>query len=117
MRLVLIFALAVSAALMATGLAAAQSQVRCSSTLTVNGNTLIVIGLNVGCAEAKPIVRGLFSAPAIGNINRAGFRLLKLRSPRAGWVCVTSTPIRARGAGCGKTGTNKSVVYVNTSAN
>ena len=115
MRLVLTFAVAVTTALAATGLASAQSQVRCSSTMTVNGNKLIVIGLNVGCAEAKPIVRGLLSAPVIGHIARGGFRLLKLRSPRAGWVCVTSTPIRARGAGCGKTGTNKSVIYVNTS--
>ena len=113
-RLVFIAAIAVTA-LVASGSASARPQVSCNSTLTVSGKKLIVIGTGVNCATAKSIVRRVFNAPSIGTQRIGGLRLIKLRSPRAGWVCVTQTPIRSKGAGCSKTGTNLRVIYVNIS--
>lgn len=114
-RLVILAAIAITA-LSLTATASAQAQANCSSSMTVSGKKLIVIGTGVNCTTAKSIVRGLFNAPSIGTIRVGSLRLVKLRSPRAGWKCVTSSPIRTKGAGCSKTGTNLRVIYVNTSA-
>ena len=116
MRIAAMLVVACVAALVATELASARAEASCSTTITVGGQRLIVIGTGVGCAEARPIVRGLVGAATIGTIRVGGLTLLKLRSPRAGWKCVTSSPIRAKGAGCSKTGTTTRVVYVNLTA-
>lgn len=113
-RLVFIAAIAVTA-LVASGSASARSQVSCNSTMTISGKQLIVIGTGVNCATAKSIVRGLVNAPSIGTVRVGSLTLLKLRSPRVGWRCVTQTPIRSKGAGCSKTGTKLRVIYVNIS--
>ncbi len=113
-RLVFIAAIAVTT-LVASGSASARSQVSCSSTVTVSGKRLIVIGTGVNCATAKSIVRGLFNAPSIGTQRIGPLTLIKLRSPRAGWKCITTSPIRSKGAGCSKTGTSLRVIYVNIS--
>ncbi len=113
-RLVFLAAIAATA-LVAAASASARSQVNCSTAMTISGNQLIVIGTGVNCATSKSIVRGVFNAPSIGTQRIGGLRLTKLRSPRAGWKCITQTPIRAKGAGCSKTGTNLRVIYVNTS--
>ena len=103
-------------ALVATASASARTQANCSSTMTISGNRLIVIGTGVNCTTSKSIVRGLFNARSIGTQRIGSLVLIKLRSPRAGWKCITSTPVRAVGAGCSKTGTRLRVIYVNTSA-
>ncbi|MCY7304363.1 MAG: hypothetical protein LH654_15315 [Thermoleophilia bacterium] len=113
-RVVLIATIAVMA-LLASGSASARSQASCSSTMTISGKKLIVIGTAVNCATAKSIVRGLFNAPSIGTQKIGPLTLIKLRSPRAGWKCITTLPIRSKGAGCSKTGTNLRVIYVNIS--
>ena len=112
-RLVFIAAIAVTALVASS--AFARSQVSCSSTVTVSGKRLIVIGTGVNCATAKSIVRGVFNAPSIGTQKVGPLTLVKLRSPRAGWKCITTTPIRTKGAGCSRTGTNLRVIYVNIS--
>jgi len=114
-RLVFLAAIAASA-LVATASASARAQVTCSSAMTISGKQLIVIGTGVNCTTAKSIVRGLINAPSIGTQRIGGLTLIKLRSPRTGWKCLTTSPIRAKGAGCSKTGTRLRVIYVNTSA-
>ena len=116
MRRFAILVVIVATALVAAATASAQAQVRCSSTMTVSGNKLIVIGTGVGCATAKSIVRGLVGAPSIGTQRVGTLTLVRLRSPRAGWRCVTTSPVRSKGAGCSKVGTRIQVIYVNTSA-
>lgn len=113
-RLVLVAAIA-TISLVATGSASARSQVNCNTAMTYSGKKLVVIGTGVNCATAKSIVRGLVNAPTIGTVRVGPLTLLKLRSPRAGWKCVTQTPIRSKGAGCSKTGTRLRVIYVNIS--
>lgn len=113
-RFALIAAVAVTA-LVVSGSASARSQVNCNTSMTSAGKQLVVIGTGVNCTTAKSIVRGLVNAPSIGTVRIGNLTLLKLRSPRAGWKCVTQTPIRSKGAGCSKTGTRLKVIYVNVS--
>jgi hypothetical protein len=113
-RLVLIAAIAVTA-LIASGSASARSEASCNSPMSFSGKTLIVIGTGVNCSTAKSIVRGVFNAPSIGTQRVGRLTLVKLRSPRAGWTCISTTPIRTKGAGCRKTGTGLQVIYVNIS--
>ncbi len=114
-RLVFLTAI-VAASLVGPASASARPQVNCSTAMTISGNRLIVIGTGVNCTTARSIVRGLFNAPSIGTQRVGSLTLLKLRSPRAGWKCITQTPIRTKSAGCSKTGTRLRVIYVNTSA-
>ncbi len=116
MRRFVVLLVIVATALVAAASVSARSEVNCTSSMTVSGQRLIVIGTGVNCTTAKSIVRGLVNAPSIGTIQIGALRLIKLRSPRAGWKCLTSSPIRAKGAGCSKTGTRLRVIYVNTSA-
>ena len=113
-RFALIAAGAVTA-LVGSGSASASSQVNCNTSMSFAGKQLVVIGTGVNCTTAKSIVRGLVNAPTIGTVRVGNLRFLKLRSPRAGWKCVTSSPIRTKGAGCSKNGTRLRVIYVNIS--
>ena len=115
MRRVAMLAAITATALVSTATASAQAQAKCSSTMTIDGKTLIVIGTGVGCTTAKSIVSGLFNAPSIGTQRVGSVNLIRLRSPLRGWKCVTTSPIRAKGAGCSKTGTKQRVIYVNIS--
>ena len=115
MRRLVVIAVISVVALVASGSASARSQVNCNTSMAFIGKTLVVIGTGVNCATAKSIVRGLVNAPTIGTVRIGTLTLLKLRSPRAGWKCVTQTPIRSKGAGCSKTGTRLRVIYVNIS--
>jgi hypothetical protein len=76
----------------------------------LSGAQFIVVAKNTTCGDALPIARSLVGAPTTRYITRAGARIAVLRSPRTGWTCASSTPIRAKGAGC-KKGT-QSVIYV-----
>ena len=72
MRRLVMLAVVAATALVATATSSAQSQAKCSSTMTIDGNQLIVIGTGVNCSAATSIVRGLFNAPSIGR-QRVGY--------------------------------------------
>jgi hypothetical protein len=110
MRLAVTSLLCAALAAVAASAAPAATTASCSQALRYRGAQYIVIGTGVGCRQAISMTKALIVAPVIGRRTVNGLRLLILRSPRAGWTCATTSPIRSKGAGCAK-GALK-VIYV-----